>query len=133
MCLLDLYHGKGMLGGPLKLHVPFYGRFLLGSSKMKKWGDNQNKRFFINNSVEAVILFKNERQWACEIVVRLSMYDGPIELVGYIWVNMWIYISFPYSWSTIKECKKWDAVVTGGDKIQENTNQLQGLTFNCTM
>ena len=27
---------------------------------MKKWGDNQKKRFFINNSVEAVILFKKE-------------------------------------------------------------------------
>ena len=40
MCLLDLYHRKGMLGGPLKLHVPFQGRFLLGGSKMKKWGDN---------------------------------------------------------------------------------------------
>ena len=100
---------------------------------MKKWGGNQKKRFFVNNSVEAVILFKKEHQWACEIVVGLSMYNGPIELVGYIWVNTWIYISFPYNWPTIKECKKWDAVVTGRNKIQENTNQLQGLTFNCTM
>ena len=53
---------EGDVGGTVELHVPFDGRFLLGSSKMKKWGDNQNKRFFINNSVEAVILFKNERQ-----------------------------------------------------------------------
>ena len=32
----------------------------------------------------------------------------------------------------VKECKKWDAVVAGVDKMCKNTNPLQGYKFDCT-
>ena len=41
---------------------------MLGVSNAEKWGDHQKKKFFINNSVEAVILFK-----------VLGVTSGPIE------------------------------------------------------
>ena len=41
-------------GGDHKLHIPF-GRLLLGGSNTEKWGDHQKKKFFIGNSVEALI------------------------------------------------------------------------------
>ena len=37
-----------------------------------------------------------------------------------------------YSWSASEECTKWDVVVAGGDKLSENSNPLQGLTFDGT-
>ena len=42
------------------------------------------------------------------------------------------YTSFANSWSTGEKCKNWDVVVTGGDKMWENSNLLQGLTFDST-
>ena len=33
-----------------------------GGSNEKKWGDHQKKKFFVNNSVEAVIPFKEKHQ-----------------------------------------------------------------------
>ena len=33
---------------------------LLGGSNVEKWGDHQKKNFFINNSIEAVISFKEK-------------------------------------------------------------------------
>ena len=46
------------------------GGFLLGGSNAKKWSDHRKNNFLKNNSV------------------GLSMYDGPIETVKYIWVNI---------------------------------------------
>ena len=43
------------------------------------------------------------------------------------------YTSFVYSWSTSKLRKKWEAVVAGREKMCENSNLLEGLTFNCAM
>ena len=40
----------------------FLGGLLLGGSNLEKWGDHQKKKFFINNSVEALIPFKEEHQ-----------------------------------------------------------------------
>ena len=45
-----------------------FGRFLLGGLNPENWGDHR-KNFFINS-------------------VELSMCDGPIETVKYIWVNI---------------------------------------------
>ena len=40
-------------------------------SNTGKWGDHQKKKFFINNSVEAVILFKVEVSGPIETRVSL--------------------------------------------------------------
>ena len=40
----------------------FFCRLLLGGSSAEKWGDCQKKKFFINNSVKAVISFKEKHQ-----------------------------------------------------------------------
>ena len=39
------------------MDILFFG-FLLGGSNAKKWGDHKKKKFFISNSVEAIISFK---------------------------------------------------------------------------
>ena len=46
--------------GSLKLHVPFWGGFLLGGSNAEKWSDNRKEKFFINGSIEALIPFKEK-------------------------------------------------------------------------
>ena len=40
----------------------FLGGLQLGSSNAEKWVDHQRKKFFINNSVEALIPFREEHQ-----------------------------------------------------------------------
>ena len=40
------------------------------------------------------------------------------------------YTSLAYSRWTSEKCIKWDIVVVGRDKLCENSNPLQGLTFN---
>ena len=37
-----------------------FGGLHLGSSNAEKWGDHQRKKFFINNSVDTLISFKEE-------------------------------------------------------------------------
>ena len=80
----------------------------------KNWGDNRMKKLFSEMWGNTV--------WgaACENSKRLFMYDGSIETVEYFWVNVSCmldlvtklqkYTPFAYSWSTSKECKKWNAV-----------------------
>ena len=47
-----------MKGGTLKeCHVLFLG-FLLGSANLEKQGDDQKKKFFMDNTVQALIPFK---------------------------------------------------------------------------
>ena len=48
--------------------MSLFGRFLLGGSDAENWGDHRKKNFFINS-------------------VELSMWDGPIETVKYIWAG----------------------------------------------
>ena len=48
-------------GRPLKLHIPFWG-VLLGGSNEEKWCDHVKKKFFINNFVKTVVLFKEYYQ-----------------------------------------------------------------------
>ena len=45
-------------GGTNDIAWAFFGRFLLGRSNTKKWGEHQNKKLFKNKSVKALILFK---------------------------------------------------------------------------
>ena len=40
----------------------FLGGLQLGRSNAEKWVDHQRKKFFINNSVEALIPFREEHQ-----------------------------------------------------------------------
>ena len=81
----------------------------------------------------------------CENLVGLFMYHSPMENVEYIWVNIWCMldwivgfchkteeIHFKYNWSTSEECTRWDAVLADGDELCENSNPLQGLTFDGT-
>ena len=79
------------------------------------------------------------REGACENLVTLSMYDGPMETFKDMWVSVWCmldwivgivtklqkYTSLAYScWTS--ESTKWDAVMGGGDELCENSNPLQG-------
>lgn len=45
----------------LKFHKLFFG-LLLGGPNAEKWGKYPKKKFFINNFIEALILFKKELQ-----------------------------------------------------------------------
>ena len=45
----------------MELHILFWGLFLVGSN-VEKWVNRQKQEFFINNSVEAVILFNEKHQ-----------------------------------------------------------------------
>ena len=38
--------------------IYFFGGLLLGGANAEKWGDHQKRKFFLNNSVEALISFK---------------------------------------------------------------------------
>ena len=60
MCLLDLLQEKGKGGAPCECHVLFLG-LLFGVANVEKWGDNQEKKFFMDNTVCTLIPFK-ERQ-----------------------------------------------------------------------
>ena len=97
--------GKG--DAPLKWHGPVWGIFV-GRFKCRKMGWTSKEEFFRNNSV------------------GLSMYNGPIQTVKYIWVSIWCmldwtfaqncrneFTSFTYSWSISdsEEYKILDAVV----------------------
>ena len=68
------------------------------------------------------------------------MYDGPMETLEYIWVNIWCMLDWIVGFchkiadihflgiqlSTSEECKRWDAVVAGRDELCESSNPLQG-------
>ena len=49
----------------------FFGRFLLGRSNTKKWGEHQNKKLFKNKSVNALILFKKGHQGLLKLHILL--------------------------------------------------------------
>ena len=58
-----------------------------GSNEEKiweKWLGNKRKRFYIEICGNAA-----RREGACENSVGLSMYDGPMGTVEYMWVNIW--------------------------------------------
>ena len=57
--------------GGQRNYIYFLGGLLLRDSNTGKWGDHQKKKFFINNSVEAVILFKVEVSGPIETRVSL--------------------------------------------------------------
>ena len=59
--VFDAREQRGSTELPLEMHVPFEG-LQLGSSNAKKWDHHQRKKFFKNNSVEALILLKEEHQ-----------------------------------------------------------------------
>ena len=82
----------------------------------------------------------------CKNLVRISMYDYPMETAEYVCVNIccmldWI-IGFCHKTAEIhflviscfnSECAKWDSVITGRDEVSENSNVLQGSTFDGTV
>ena len=45
---------------------------MLGGLNTEKWGDYQNKKFFINNSVEVVNSFKEKHQGLLKLVEPLG-------------------------------------------------------------
>ena len=46
------------MGALLELHVLFW-ELLLGGANVEKWCDHQENKFFIDNAVEALILFQD--------------------------------------------------------------------------
>ena len=56
---------------PLKLHTPF-GGLLLGISNTEKSANHQKKKFFVSNSVEALIQFKKEHHGSSKLHVPLG-------------------------------------------------------------
>ena len=58
--------------GLLELYVPFFGGMLLGGSYAEKRGDHQKKKFFINNSVEALISFNKENGCLLKLQIPLG-------------------------------------------------------------
>ena len=55
--------------------LPF-GELLLGASNAKKWDDYGKKKFFINNSVEDLIPFKEEHEVLLKLYVPLRVGGG---------------------------------------------------------
>ena len=55
----------------VEIGYTFWG-LLLGGSNAEKWGDHQKKIFFINNSVEVVISFKEKYQGLLKHLLALS-------------------------------------------------------------
>ena len=62
---------EGRGGGHSKC-IFFFGGLLFGGSNAEKWGDHQNKTFFLNNSVKALIPFKKEHQFLLKLHVPLE-------------------------------------------------------------
>ena len=48
----------------------------MGSSNAEKWGDHQKKKFFVKNSIEAVISFKEEYQGLLKLHVPFRFEEG---------------------------------------------------------
>ena len=73
MILLDVFQGVGgKCGRPVKLDIYFFGELLLGGSNAERWSDHKKKKFFINNSVEVKISFKEKHQSLLKHVLTLS-------------------------------------------------------------
>ena len=62
MFLLDLFQGMGESVGGRWNWIYFLEWLLLGGSNAEKWGDHQNKKFFLYNSVEVVISLMEKHQ-----------------------------------------------------------------------
>ena len=62
--------GVGESGGPLKWHVPVW-RIFIGRFKCGKMG------------------WPSKEEFLCKSFCVLSMCDGPMVTVGWIWVNIW--------------------------------------------
>ena len=130
-----LFSGDGgRVVGRLKDMYLFRG-LLLGCSNAEKWCDHRRKNFFINNSVE------------------LSLTDGLIETVKYLWVNIWCTLDWIFSQNCRnslplhifdqlgEEYKTLDAVVpnkflaananTGSYQIEEYKNSSLALILHC--
>ena len=48
------------------------GRLWLGSSNAEKWSNHQNKKFCINNSVKALIMFNEGHQGLLKLCMHLK-------------------------------------------------------------
>ena len=67
--------------GAVEITCAFFGGFLLGGSNAEKWGDHQKKKFFLNKSVEALILIKAGHQG----LLKLHVFLGGSFSVGKKW------------------------------------------------
>ena len=87
---------------------------------------------------------QQKERGACENPVGLSMHDDPMDTTEYICVNIWCMLDWILSQNykntlplhtihQLARSAKKGAVVTGGDKICENSNSWQVCNFDCTM
>ena len=74
-------------GGGTAIACTFLMGLCLGSSNVEKWGKHQRKKLFINNSVEALILFKEEHQGLLKLHVLLRWEWG-----FRVWGKKWGYL-----------------------------------------
>ena len=56
----------------VEIACTYLGGFLLGGSNAEKWGDHRKNIFFINNSVEALILPKEGHQGLLKLHAHLE-------------------------------------------------------------
>ena len=99
-------------GSTTGIACTFLGGLQLGSSNAEKWFDHQREKFFINNSVEALIPFREEHQglyWKCMYfwggIGRLQFWgkSGTISKKGNFLWNRKITCK-EASWNLLKSC-----------------------------
>ena len=56
----------------------------MGGSIANKWTDHRQKKFYLNNTVEDLIPFKEEHQGLLKLHVPLQPFSGPQGEVGFL-------------------------------------------------
>ena len=67
---LDLLQGKGQGSGTVRIAALFLGLLLRGN--VEKRGNHQEKKFFIDNAVQALIPFKEKHRGLLKLHVQLG-------------------------------------------------------------
>ena len=63
--------------GIVEIACAFLGELLLGDSNLEKWNDHQNKKFFTNKSIRALIPLKEGYQGLLKLHVPFR--DVPVK------------------------------------------------------
>ena len=83
----DLMNSKSEFWSGSPLSFPWRGEYEFASfegSNEEKWVGNRRKKFY--GEMQRNVIWGGG---VCENPVGLSMYDGLMETIEYIWVNIW--------------------------------------------